>query len=277
MRRTKAVFLALAVVCGLADRGFAAEDCSAVVSALANLRLTDGVELMAQADAGKSFKTLYGECDTGNRFAGRPLPSFRGRPLKCSTDKNHVEFVRKFPEGTVVFRAKMSVDADGSPASMGPNHSPTDQAQTWLTFDNGSDRHFVNAEEVPFVVVPLPFAREGVSFMRATGVRKGDLAVAVKGERCSFGVVGDAGPYFRLGEGSIRAHLDLGNEQCRIAGQHPCEKLKNGGSGVGIAAGVTYMIFPGTRPVPLLSQTVVSVARTSSAARAKAFLERFSD
>jgi hypothetical protein len=256
---------------GLTASAAVADDCAAITEGLTRLHLDQGSELVGQVSTGKSFKTLYRECDTTNRFGGLSLPSSR----KCSTDPNHVEFVKKFPEGTIVFRSKMSVDADGSPASMGPNHSPTDQPETWLTFDSGSDRHFVNAEDVPFVVVPLKSPHGGISFQQATGAKKGDLAVIAKGGKCSFGLVGDAGPYFRLGEGSIRAHLDLGNEQCKVPGQHPCQQLTHGGSGSGIAAGVTYMIFPGTRPSPLLSQTVVSATREQSFAKARAFLEHF--
>ena len=158
---------------------------------------------------------------------------------------------------------------------MGPGASPTDQTETWLTFDAGSNRHFVNAEDVPFVVVPTPFQAKNISFLGDTGIGKGDLAVAVKGNRCSFGVVGDAGPYFRLGEASIATHTDLGNPQCAVAGQHPCRRLKAGGGGVGIELGVTYVIFPGTRPQPLLAQTVVEVAGSAAAGRALTFFRQF--
>ena len=131
----------------------------------------------------------------------------------------------------------------------------------------------MNAEDVPFVVVPTPFQAKNISFLGDTGIGKGDLAVAVKGNRCSFGVVGDAGPYFRLGEASIATHADLDNPQCAVAGQHPCRRLKAGG--VGIGSGVTYVIFPGTRPQPLLSQTVVQVAGSAAAGRALTFFQQF--
>lgn len=226
--------------------------------------------------AGPTFKSLYDECDSKDRFAGKALPSHRGLPLRCSTDKNRVEFVRKFANSEIVYRAKMAVDADGSPVSMGPNQSSTDQPVTWLTFDHGSERKYVNAEELSFVVVPIN-SPNGLSFQRASGVKKGDLAAVFAKGRCSFGVVGDAGPYFRLGEASLRTHEDLGNPQCLIPGQHPCRKLRGGGSGVGIGSGVTYILFPNTRPKPLLSQTAASVAGAAAQAAADNFLSHNSD
>jgi hypothetical protein len=85
-------------------------------------------------------------------------------------------------------------------------------------------------------------------------------------------VLGDAGPWFRLGEISLRAHEELGNPQCRTPGEHPCKKLK-GGSGIGIAEDVTYIVFPGTRPKPLLSQTVNQIVRQLANDRALRFLQ----
>jgi len=216
----------------------ASELCDVLAGKLANLDLAKSEELVA-SQAHTTYKKLYAECDSGDAFNGKSLPMFDGRPLRCSTDRNRATHIRKFPDGTIVFQAKMSVDADGSLASRGPNASATDQAQTWPTFDQGSADHFVNAEEVSFVVVPQASERFRTNFRGDTGIGKGDLAIIMKGSRCSLGVVGDTGPSFRIGEGSIKAHEDLGNPQCKVAGQHPCQKLKAGGSGVGIGGEVT--------------------------------------
>jgi Fungal chitosanase of glycosyl hydrolase group 75 len=244
-----------------------AMDCQTMLAKVAALPAIGSTELMATS--GKSFKSLFDECDRRNTFNGAATPR------KCTTDPNRVDFLRKYADGTIAFRAKMSVDADGSPVSMGPGASTTDQPETWLTFDAGSDRHFVNAEVTAFAVVPIK-APSGISFLRATGIGKGDLVAIMRRDRCSFGVVGDAGPFFRIGEASIRSHEDLGNSQCAVAGQKPCRRLKGGGSGVGLASGVTYLIFPGTRPRPLLNQSVNDVAGAAASAKAANFLELFS-
>lgn len=244
-----------------------AEACTAIVAGLAMLK--DGQPLMASHSGGKTWQRLYDDCDATDTFAGQALPLHAGKRLRCSNDPNRVAMVSKYPGGTILFKAKMSVDADGSPVIGGsgwPNN-----VQTWLTFDPGSAGHFVNAEEVPFIVVPLAVPGMQISFRQDTGIGKGDLAVVVRGGQCSFGVVGDAGPWFRLGEASLRTHADLGNPQCLVPGQHPCQKLR-GGSGVGLPSGVSYLVFPGTRPQPLLSQTVNAVAEAQAARLAVDFM-----
>jgi hypothetical protein len=230
------------------------------------------VDLHASAANGKSWKALYDECDTKNVFGGKALPIRAGRRLRCSDDPNRVSGISKYPDGTVVFTAKMAVDADGSPV-LGGSGWPND-VETWLEFDPGSETHFVNAEEVPFVVIPQAVPHSGLSFGRDTGIGKGDLAVVTRDGKCSFGIVGDIGPWFRLGESSLRAHDELGNPQCEVFGEHPCRKLKNG-SGVGISSGVTYIVFPHTRPRPLLSQTINSVAVSEGAEKVKSFVASY--
>lgn len=270
---TKIGGITLLLISGSTAR--AATSCTELTDQLTRLSATQGRELRTSS-SGPIFKQLYDECDTTDRFAERALPTHKGRQLRCSTDKNRVDFIRQYPDGTVVFRSKMSVDADGAPVSAGPHASSTDQPITWLTFDKGSQRHYVNAEDVPFVVVPSQVPNSSVSFQKRAGIRKGDLAIVFAKGRCSFGIVGDSGPYFRLGEASLRTHEDLGNPQCAVPLQYPCRRLLRGGSGVGIAAGVTFIIFPGTRPSPLLSQTVVPVVDQAARGRAAAFMQRYS-
>lgn len=243
--------------------------CAPIVTALN--RLTPGSELGAtgSGSGGKTWKALYDECDKSDIFAGQRLPSYKGKQLRCSTDPNHVDFVSRYADGTVAYSAKASVDADGSPVIGGsgwPNN-----VKTWLRYEKDSKDTFINAEEVPFIVLPLPAKEAGISLMKDMGVDKGDLAVVVSGNRCSFALLGDAGPWFRLGEISMRAHEDLGNPQCQRPGQRPCKRLK-GSSGRGLAGGVTYIVFPGTRPEPLLSQTVNHVVRERAHALALSFL-----
>jgi hypothetical protein len=248
-----------------------AQDCSALIAKLSKIQISAAKELEVSGRPGLTYKSLFDECDRHDTFAGRKLPRLQGMSQRCSTDMNKVAYIKRFSDGTIVMNAKMSVDADGSPVSAGPNASPADQAMTWLEFDKGSHRHFVNAEDVPFVVVPTDAGR-GISFQRDTGVKAGDLAVIIRGTRCSIGVVGDSGPYFRLGEASLRAHADLGNPQCATGGQYPCRKLIADGMGISIPENVTYVLFPGTRPKPLLSQSVQTVAFERGVERADHFL-----
>lgn len=76
----------------------------------------------------------------------------------------------------------------------------------------------------------------------------------------------------RVGQRSgLRYGRAWDHPQCLKAGEHPCKKLKGGG-GVGIESGAIYLVFPGTRPVPLLSQTVNSIVEQQAAEKAMTFL-----
>jgi hypothetical protein len=246
-----------------------AEECADLARRVARLDFSKAADV--RANDGATFTDLYKECDTRNTFDGKALPTFGGRPLKCSTDPNRVGRIVQFSDKTVAFNAKAAVDADGSPAACGAQKSATDQCQTWFTYGPGSSRRFIDAEQVPFVVVPLDTRDGSISFMKATGIGKGDLAVVIHDDRCAFGVVGDSGPYFRIGEASIAAHAELGNPQC-AGPERPCKRLRGGGGGVGIGSNVTYIIFPRSRPPSLTVDNIVDVAKTGSREKLERFL-----
>ena len=269
MRSAPLLFLTGMLCCEAAT----AQDCTVLTERLQKLDFAAASPV--RNEAGTPFTDLYGECDLKNTFGGNALPTFKGKPLRCSSDPNRVKRLVQFPDGTLVFNAKASVDGDGSAASCGPNKSSTDQCQTWLTFDAGSSRKYVDAEQVPFIVLPVAAPGSGGSLMRSTRASKGDLAIAFHAGRCTLGVVGDAGPYFRLGEISIAAHADLGNPQC-ASDKKPCPKLVNGGSGRGLSSDVTYVVFPGTRPKPLVAESIVQVSKEAAAARFNEFSARYS-
>jgi hypothetical protein len=240
--------------------------CPALIAAWPTLH-QQGTPLVAGA-GGPTYESLYDECDAENKFAGKPLPNHSGKPLRCSTDPNRVEHLVGYPDGTVAFEAKAAVDADGSSLAC-VGHWPN-QCGTWLQFDRGSARRDVDAEATSFIVVPTK-TPDGMSFQNHTGIRQGDLAVVMWKGKCSFGVVGDAGPYYRLGEVSLRTHADLGHERCRNPGERPCRRIFESG----IAEGVAYLIFPKSRPSPLTSENVQDVSREQGQRRVREFLERY--
>lgn len=273
---------------GIATPTLADESCDKLVAALPQLKLSAATELAVSTIPDKTYKQLFDECDGDGEVNKAHKDTFAGLPLPdknyCSTNKNTVEFVKLFrgkSGKTLVFRAKAAVDVDGSPASHGGN--PNDQTKTSLQFDKGSIDETANAEEVPFVVIPQPSYVDlkkkhrfyNTFFGYDSKVRIGDLAIAIHGKYCSFGVVGDEGPEFRLGEASVRTHADLHNPQCAVANEHPCSQIKNNGDGDGIGNAVTYIIFPGSRPKMLISQTVVEVAGKEGRDRVSKFLAEF--
>jgi hypothetical protein len=267
--------LILLMVCGTVfcaqSKSFAGEACQELVAKLAKLDVNQSTELI-NSRVNKPYSKLYAECDKLNTFNGQPLPLFQGKRLKCSTDANRVDFIRKFPDGTIVFRSKMGVDADGSPFSQ--SASWPNQPHTSLHYDTGS-KDFVNAEDVSFVVIPQNDDKFRASFGKDTGVVPGDLALVVKGNQCSFAVIADQGPAYRIGEASMKTHEELGNPQCKIKGQHPCKQLKAGGGGISIDSGVTYILFPRSRPKPLNAATVSAVTAKDGKAKTLEFLDKF--
>ncbi|MEI6641692.1 MAG: glycoside hydrolase family 75 protein [Novosphingobium sp.] len=246
-----------------------ATDCIELGGLFKNLDTAQAIQLKASGAAGKTYKKLYDVCDKLNTFNGKPLPKYGNPPKrrKCSTDPNMVKGIWKFPDGTIVFISKASVDADGSPLSQ--SATGTNQPETSLKWDDTGKS--VDAEAVPFIVIPLN--RAGVSFSTDAGVTTGDLNIAVRGNKCSADIVADQGPGFRLGEGSLRMHEDLGNPQCVVANQVPCKKLVGGGSGRGLPS-VGYIIFPDSKRSQI---NVSDLAAIQSAAmdRAMVFLRKF--
>jgi hypothetical protein len=94
----------------------------------------------------------------------------------------------------------------------------------------GTQRHWVDATKIPYVVLPRFLTGE-------YGVAPGDLAVVYRPrtDAVAFGVFGDAGD---VGEASVKLHRDLGNE---------ATTKRNGvtRANKGIHDPVVTLVFPG--------------------------------
>ena len=88
---------------------------------------------------------------------------------------------------------------------------------------------FLVASTDPYVVLPLSMAGKKTPFAAAVG----DYCVVVHGNALYPAIVGDAGPAFKVGEGSLRLCQQLNSRA--DANNRPENDLK-----------VTYLIFPGT-------------------------------
>jgi hypothetical protein len=98
-------------------------------------------------------------------------------------------------------------------------------ALTDRRYPDNDPRKYVNAETIPYFVMPL-------DLMRKTGTQKGDLAYVFnrKTQKGHAAILADVTPSFRLGEGSIYLAKQLGiNDNARTGGQ---------------ADGVVYFVFP---------------------------------
>jgi Fungal chitosanase of glycosyl hydrolase group 75 len=242
--------------------------CSKLIEAV-RVAQYDQQELMVSAQ--RSFRSLYDECDRTDRFDGVGLPLFDGKPESCRVDPNRAQALGRLAKGPIYFKSKAAVDADGAPVSCGAQRSATDQCQTWLRYDRGPHK-YINAEQVPYIVIPSdgPDARH--SFERASGVTVGDLAVVMYGQRCVYGIVADSGPYYRIGEASIAMHEALGNPQC-ASSTRPCPRLIANGMGVGIAEGVGFLIFPRSRPTDLSADNILQKIQIETHRQVRQFLQ----
>ena len=103
----------------------------------------------------------------------------------------------------------------------------------------GTQRHYVNASEIPYIVGAFP---------AASGMRLGDVLAVYRPRtgRLAFAVWGDC---CSLGEGSVRLHQDLGNNPIRI-GADGTRRAK-----VGVADKIAYLLFPGRHTQARLDST----------------------
>lgn len=209
-----------------------ADDCSDVAQLAAGIDYSRGIELTASGAKGREYRELFGECDRTNTFNGTPLKRY-----SCKSDKNNVRTITRFSDGTVVFSSKIGVDVDGAPVTRTDRRSASNAGGT-SPMRGGVT---LNAEDDRFIV--LPQSKGGVSFTKDSGLALGSPAVVLHGERCSIGIVGDRGPYYRLGEASVRIHEDLGNPQCAVQGEHPCSQIVHAGDGRGLSSGLV-IVFP---------------------------------
>ncbi|MET9111006.1 glycoside hydrolase family 75 protein [Streptomyces zhihengii] len=150
--------------------------------------------------------------------------------------------------GVVHWKADLDIDCDGVPTTH--CNSRTDRYFQPTTAFQQSDGRHLNAEELPFVVVP---GASGVWNYRASGIRGGTVAALVYGDRVVYGVVGDTGPADIIGEASYAAARALGIDPHPTTGGAP--------------SGVTYILFTGARAQPIESHAAAVSLGEAHAAR----------
>ncbi|MCB9676097.1 MAG: endo alpha-1,4 polygalactosaminidase [Alphaproteobacteria bacterium] len=139
-------------------------------------------------------------------------------------------------DGAVWWTSDFDVDCDGGTQSSCTS-DPYYQSQTAAVDSNG---HYLDANELPYVVVP------GSSFgfdYRTRGLSMGSVVAVLYDGQVQFAVIGDVGPSGVVGEGSYALAEALGMNPHPIAG--------------GVAGGVTYIHFTGSdaRVQPIEDQT----------------------
>ena len=137
--------------------------------------------------------------------------------------------VLKLESGELYFDSLLNLDTDGSSYC---SQDPTGQAETSIETDDGSP---VDSNSVPFFVLPEH------GFYQQFGIKLGDVAAVIYGDKIEFAVFADEygcqDEEEQLGEGSIALHRSLGHETIT-----PNGKLIN----EAIDSDVITIVFPGS-------------------------------
>ena len=208
----------------------------------ASAQIFQGISLQGTPVAAK-YKEAFAECDKTHSGEGM-FDKQCGLPnsTKPGPDPNNNTIFIKLANGTILFDAKMGVDADGSPYAIKHN-APPDNPNTSLTYADGITP--LNADKVRYLVIPGPSRKNpSVTFMKETGTGLGDVAAIIYDGKMTYAIVGDTSRFHRIGEASMAVHDALGHPGCKRRGANGiCTQPVNDS----VTKDVVYLIFPGTR------------------------------
>jgi len=183
------------------------------------------------------------------------------------------------PSSAIMFRAKLTIDADGSPRAYGPNNSGLDYTANagspgnwWGVVTNNSGNpiiqgsgspypgmyvsttslintayaatspfRYVNSEAIPFFVLPSAVKTLG-------NIQLGDIGYVyntVTGLGC-YAIFADGGPAGKLGEASIYLANQIGVNS----------NARTGGTSQGI---IDYIVFPGSGSGQGVHKTIAQI------------------
>ena len=237
----------------------------------ASQSLLTQINFQAAQPVDEDYRAQFQRCDDRNEFRGYQLVGWR----QCSGDKNNVRALLKLPSGAILWESKLSLDLDGSWKAWN-DRGGADQRGTWYQWpracpDSERDdqklcqREQVDAEHIPFVVIPIAGPEEtGREFREKTGIGKGDLGVVIYRDKWVPVLVGDGGPYNKLGEASAAALSALGVDRCiHHNGAGFCDAYKD----ASVESGVITIIFPGSHPTGLTPDNVIATACENARSR----------
>ncbi|MFK4067237.1 glycoside hydrolase family 75 protein [Streptomyces sp. NPDC029674] len=147
----------------------------------------------------------------------------------------------------VFWKADMDIDCDGQPTEA--CNRRTDPLFLPTTTYQQSDGRHLNAELLPYVVVPQPGPRWNHTEHGITG---GTVAAVIHGDQVQYAVVGDTGPTDLIGEASYATARALGIRPDPATG--------------GASSDVTYIFFKDAKATPIESHEA-AVAQGDAVAR----------
>jgi hypothetical protein len=234
-------------------------------SLTANLRFADAKPL------DEDYRSQFANCD-GNgphglkdQFRGHSL-MIPGRPPNkqyylCSNDPSHLDALLRMPDGAIFWQSKMALDVDGSWVAWSGGGGATDQkftSYTWPGATDTSQAAQLDPDRIPFIVVPNDGLRGltgnaakelGAEFAQRTGLRFGDMGVVIYRDQWTPVIVGDGGPFMRIGEASSKVFEAIGQSRCKgwNSDKSRCSGPAGGGypyRNFGIDRDVLFIVWP---------------------------------
>lgn len=174
--------------------------------------------------------------------------------------KGQTVFVGKLAHGVVIVQARhMSLDTDGASHAIRACDR-TAQPGTALMTPQGEP---TDANVIPYFVLPWYGGAANKQQCKANppyrqlGLRKGNLAAVISGDKIAFAIAADLGPEKQFGEGSVELHRRLGHE---TVGKHPtnpkCAKDEL------LNTEVIFVVFPGSNERWLPADAIAEKGRT---------------
>ncbi|TRU82557.1 MAG: hypothetical protein EWV76_14335 [Microcystis novacekii Mn_MB_F_20050700_S1] len=163
----------------------------------------------------EAYRKEFENCDKKGTFFGLSVPNNRS----CQGDPNKVKAILKFPDGTIFYESKMSLDRDGSWIACKGDKSLNDLCSTsfpWPNINKIPDK-YVDSDNIPYIVNPIVNFQRKVDrrFQNKTGTDLGDLGIVIYKDKIVPVFIADHGPYNKLGEGSARVHELIGEDKCK--------------------------------------------------------------
>ena len=220
------------------------------VNALKNIQFSQAVPF------NEEYRKQFELCDKENTFNGETMKGFR----KCSGDPNNVKALLKFPDETIFFESKLSLDIDGSwKACNDPglvDLCPTSYSWKGLSGNN----KFVDSDKFPFIVIPAT----SPEFRNKTGITMGDLGVVVYKDKVIPIFVADGGPFNKLGEGSSALFRELGEDRCTKRNTDGnCINFRN----TSIVGKVLFFVFPKSKISDLSPDNAINKIKSEALSR----------
>lgn len=229
------------------------------------------IDFSKASEIDQTYKDEFKKCDDANTFHGYQLKGWR----KCSGDKNNLRALLKFPDNTVFFEAKMSLDLDGSWKAC-EAAGPSDLCPTWYTWPDQQGRQsYLDSDRIPYIVIPIAtFGNLNTSyrkeFRNKTGIGRGDFAIVIYNGKAIPAIVGDGGPVNKIGEASNAVFEAVGEDRCREKNSDGnCIRYRNGS----LESGALYFVFAGSARSDITKATARELIRQEGLKRFKALEE----